>query len=183
MEINGIFEVVPNSLYSVQFAGESNHEFSKTFQLWNDTTYLEWFFETHFEDLLAFWEYMSMEEAVKITMAEASRFSKTILNVASVTARGGSVNLSGIFKPLRPAAWRLEDLEKCKARGVNKRSWLRLYAIRLDVNLFVVTGGAIKLTRTMNEREHLNKELRKMEDVCRFLKEDQKDDFGFFELF
>jgi hypothetical protein len=51
------------------------------------------------------------------------------------------------------------------------------------VNLFVVTGGAIKLTRTMNEREHLNRELRKMEDVCRFLKEDQKDDFGFFELF
>ena len=97
MKISGIFEVVPDSLYSVQFDGESSHEFSKIFRLWGDMTYLESFFETNYEDLLAFWEYMPIEEAVKITKAEASRLNKTILTVAD--ARGDYENLSVIFVP------------------------------------------------------------------------------------
>lgn len=88
-----------------------------------------------------------------------------------------------VFKPLRPTSWRPESFEKCKAKGFRKTSWLRVYAIRLGVNHFVITGGAIKLTRTMNEREHLNEELMKLEVVCRFLKADQKGEFGLFELF
>jgi len=182
MKINSIFEVVADSLYSIEFAGESDHEFSKVFRLWSDAAYLQSFFETHYEDLLAFWEYMPIEEAVKITKAEASRLDKAMLAVAHSGMQGGSDNLSVIFKPLRPAAWRLDEFEKSKARGFRSRSWLRVYAIRLGVNRFVITGGAIKLTRTMNEREHLNEELRKMEGVCRFLKGNQKDDFGLFEL-
>lgn len=183
MEIISIFEVVPDSLYSIRFTGESSHEFSKIFRIWSDATYLQSFFETHYEDLLAFWEYMSIDEAVKITKAEASRLDKTILAIARSGARGGSENLSMIFKPLSPTAWQLDDFEKSKARGFRRKSWLRVYAIRLGVNHFIVTGGAIKLTRTMNEREHLNEELRKLEVVCRFLKGGQQDEIGLFELF
>ncbi|MGG7663840.1 hypothetical protein [Dyadobacter sp. BHUBP1] len=183
MEINGIFEVVPDSLYAVQFAGEPDHEFSRTFRLWRDMTYLECFFEEHYGDLLRFWEYMSVEEAVKITKAEAHRLNRTLLAAARAGVRGDSVNLSGIFRPLHPEAWRLGNFEKSKARGFRKHSWLRIYAIRLGMNRFVVSGGAIKLTRTMNEREHLNEELKKLEEVCGFLKGDQKDEFGLFELF
>ncbi len=40
-------------------------------------------------------------------------------------------------------------------------SWLRLYAIKLEPGCYVITGGAIKLTRTMEEREHTLKELSK----------------------
>lgn len=183
MEISGIFELVPDSLFSIQFAGESDHEFSRIFRLWSDAAYLESFLETHYEDLLAFWEYMSVEEAVKITKAEAFRLDKAMLTFARAGERGDSDNLSLIFEPLSPAAWRLDDFEKSKAKGFRRRSWLRVYAIRLGVNRFVVTGGAIKLTRTMNERKHLSEELRKLEEVCQFLKGDQKDEFGLFELF
>ncbi|MBO9614938.1 MAG: hypothetical protein J7619_19700 [Dyadobacter sp.] len=183
MKITGIFEIVPNSLYSVQFGGGPDHEFSKTFRLWRDMTYLEWFFESNYEDLLRFWGYMSIEEAVKVTKAEAYKLNGTLLTAASAGTRGDSANLSAIFRPLHPATWRLDDFEKSKARGLRKHSWLRIYAIRLGVNRFVITGGAIKLTRTMNEREHLNEELKKLEEVCSFLKGDQKDEFGLFELF
>ena len=41
-------------------------------------------------------------------------------------------------------------------------SWLRVYAIRLEPNVYVVTGGAIKLTRTMQEREHTMEQLEKL---------------------
>jgi hypothetical protein len=183
MEVNGIFEVVPDSLYSIQFAGEDDHEFSKIFRLWNDADYLRSFFETHYDDLLAFWEYMSVKEAVRITNMDAARLENEILNISSSVAFGGSENLSIIFKPLSPATWRVDKIEKSKARGLRKKSWLRVYAVRLGVNHFVVTGGAIKLTRTMNEREHLYEELAKLEEVCCFLRGDQKDDFGLFELF
>lgn len=183
MEVNGIFEVVPGSLHSIQFAGEDDHEFSRIFRLWNDAEYLQSFFEIHYGDLLAFWEYMPVKEAVRVTRMEAARLENEILSIATSVALGGSENLSMIFKPLSPATWRVDKIEKSKARGLRRKSWLRVYAIRLGVNHFVVTGGAIKLTRTMNEREHLYEELTKLEEVCRFLRGDQKDDFGLFELF
>lgn len=49
--------------------------------------------------------------------------------------------------------------------------------------MFIVTGGAIKLTETMNEREHLLNELDKLKRVKQFLIEngiidnDSIDDF------
>ena len=49
------------------------------------------------------------------------------------------------------------------------RSWLRLYAIKLSMGIYIITGGAIKLTRTMQEREHTLQELEKMEKVRNFL--------------
>ena len=39
----------------------------------------------------------------------------------------------------------------------------------LNDNPYIITGGAIKLTRTMEEREHTLAELKKMEAVRNFL--------------
>ena len=50
-------------------------------------------------------------------------------------------------------------------------SWLRLYAIKLEKGCYIITGGAIKLTRTMQERTHTLRELRKMEQVRNLLLE------------
>lgn len=63
-------------------------------------------------------------------------------------------------------------LSKEKARIKNRpqhASWLRIYAIKLEPGCYIITGGAIKLTRTMQEREHTLVELNKMESVRRFL--------------
>ena len=48
-------------------------------------------------------------------------------------------------------------------------SWLRIYAIKLEPGCYIITGGAIKLTRTMQERAHTLAELNKMEQVRNFL--------------
>lgn len=46
----------------------------------------------------------------------------------------------------------------------------------------MITGGAIKLTLRMDEREHTKNELIKLEKVRRFLlKENIVDDMGFIE--
>lgn len=55
----------------------------------------------------------------------------------------------------------------------------------LELNTFIVTGSAIKLTKTMQERTHLLKELRKLEISKVFLIEQglfDKNDFEYLEL-
>ena len=49
---------------------------------------------------------------------------------------------------------------------------MRIYAIKLDKDVFVITGGAIKLTRTMQERAHTQRELERLERVRNFLLEE-----------
>lgn len=58
---------------------------------------------------------------------------------------------------------------------------LRIYAIKLDPGIYVITGGAIKLTRTMQEREHTLVELAKMERVRRYMLENNIVDMDSFQ--
>ena len=60
--------------------------------------------------------------------------------------------------------------EKARIKDRNQHaSWLRIYAIKLEPGCYIITGGAIKLTRTMQERTHTLEELNKMEAVRNFL--------------
>ncbi len=77
-------------------------------------------------------------------------------------------NLQHLFKPLNNFEYAITIHQKSKARI--KRSWLRLYAVRLAKNCYLVTGGAIKLTLDM-QREHLQVELNKLERVRIFLRD------------
>ena len=82
-------------------------------------------------------------------------------------------NLDGLFMPLDVTDARCVELTRRKARNWNKdrhASWLRIYAIRLETNVYVVTGGAIKLTHLMQDREHTTMELDKLNKCKAFLK-------------
>ena len=48
--------------------------------------------------------------------------------------------------------------------------------IKLEPGCYIITGGAIKLTRTMQEREHTLNELNKMEQVRNYLISNQAID-------
>lgn len=78
----------------------------------------------------------------------------------------------------------LLGLEKARLKNTpNHASWLRIYAIKLEPGIFIVTGGAIKLTATMQEREHTLKELYRMEKVRQYLlSENVIDADGFNEM-
>lgn len=54
--------------------------------------------------------------------------------------------------------------------------------LRIANGVYIITGGAIKLTATMQEREHTKKELVKIERVRRYLLEESIiDDNGFID--
>lgn len=85
---------------------------------------------------------------------------------------GADVDLDNYFRPLDNLRTLETLLGKEKARPSRRKShpsWLRIYALKLGHGIFVITGGAIKLTFKMQEREHTTEELRKMEYVRNYL--------------
>lgn len=150
MKVVNIFEIVTESLYSVKYDSETLHEFSRLFESWRDAEYLEAFFKVNLKDLQnGFWGNISIEDAMLRTKSEANRLEKKLIETAELGKEDRYSALSSLFKPLHDTTTNIESLEANKARGEEKNSWLRVYAIRIDHNLFLVTGGAIKLTRTI----------------------------------
>lgn len=184
MVINCIFEMVKESLYSVHFDNEESNEFVRLMELWTDAEYLEEFFESHKSDLESgFWGDITVEEAILKTREEAIRFEEELLELAETGKTNRFETLSTLFKPIHDTTTSIKEFEENKAKGDNKPSWLRIYAIRIDINLFVISGGAIKLTKTMNETEYLLLELQKLELTKKYLLDEDNADLEFFQLF
>jgi len=181
MKIISTFAVVEESLFSVQYESEAFHEFAKCFELWNDPIYLREFFEKHIEDLNnPFWNGITIEDAIIKTRDDAKILEEELLYIAETGKTERLETLSTLFEPLSKGV--IEEYEKDKAKGLRKPSWLRIYAIRIEANYYVISGGAIKLTPTMNETNHLLLELEKLECTRNYLLDDDTDDLNFAEL-
>jgi hypothetical protein len=197
MKIVSTFEVVKESLYSVLFntelgtldadknvmLNEKLHEFSRLFDFWNDPVLLRFFFTEHIADLNdTYWEGIGIDEAIEKTRAEAKVLEKQLFEYAEAGKTTRLKNLSNLFKPLSDGKIE-KEYEKDKVKVEGKKTWLRLYAIRIDANLFIVCGGAIKLRKTLNDRTYLLKELDKLEMTRNYLKDDDSDVLELFELY
>lgn len=183
MKIINTFAVLNESLFSVQFEHEVTHEFARLFNIWNDPEYLFEFFNENLTDLQGgFWGDINISEAIQRTRNEAYELEAKILAIARTGQTNHYENLSTLFTPLNNDPCRIESYEKSKTR-IRKGSWLRVYAIRVDLNTYVVCGGAIKLTKTMNTRNHLKLELEKLEFTKNYLLGESPDAHDFVELF
>lgn len=183
MGIDDIFGIIDDCLFTVKFDDYEIDEMTRIFRQWNDPERLHQFFEEHLDDLQSgFFGSVSIEEAVEKTREQAKELNQRILQVAHEGQQTGNENLSQLFKPLSMSEERKRDFQKGKAYGINHNSWLRVYAIRINVNVFVICGGSIKLTPTMNDRQHLLQELDKLEITRKFLEEDEDYADYFFEL-
>lgn len=177
MKIIPIFE---NRLYSVHYdEKESSDEFERLFDDWQDPQFLEAFFNAHESDLKSgFFGSISIHDAIVNTRQEALKLQDKFLELASDSAE----SLNGLFRPLDKES-SYDDFEKSKAKGDRHKSWLRVYAIKIDPGVYVITGGSIKLTRAMGERDHTKLELAKLKRCMEFLKENGISDIeGFLEL-
>lgn len=193
MQIVHIFAVVSECLYSVLFESADQresglgqttrtHEFDRLFEFWTDPVRLRAFFETHEADLNEpFWEGMTIEKAIFKTRDEAKVLKQKLLAFAEADAQGTSMNLTDLFSPLSEARFdKIPAREKAKIKG--HKTWLRMYAIRIDKNVFVICGGAIKLRATINDRAYLQVELDKMNCTKDYLRETDSDLFELYEL-
>jgi hypothetical protein len=186
MKLIRIFEHEKNTLLSIQFDNEDFDEFRKAFNQWQDVEYLEQFFEENKADLQnGFYGNISVENAVFETIDESEKFEEHIRKIAIEGEKDNEPNLNNIvFKTLNNSETSLVN-QKSKAYGLVRKSWLRIYAIRLGAKIFVVSGSAIKLTREMKERKHTSEELNKLQKTAQYLKDEgimDEDDFGFIDI-
>ena len=186
MKLVCIFEHEKNILLSIQFDNSDVNEFRKAFDQWQDVLYLKYFFEENKSDLQSgFYGNISVKEAVIETIDESEKFEEYIRNIAKRGENDNLPNLNNIlFKTLNNYETSL-IYQKNKAYGLAHKSWLRIYAIRISANIFVVSGSAIKLTLEMRDRDHTRQELEKLKKTAQYLKDkgfENADDYGFIEI-
>ena len=171
-----------NHLWAVKEVEKETDELSSLFRQWSNFNYLLDFFFANLDDLQNFFHVEKVSDAINDTLEDARELERLILDFPYTE------QLDGLFHPLSLADKRVDELSREKARNWDRRrhpSWLRIYAIRIEPNVYIVTGGAIKLTATMQEREHTLRELDKL-NACRdYLKQngvfDQDSFMDFFE--
>jgi hypothetical protein len=152
-------------LWSVRYEGENDNALYQLFDQWNDVVWLRTFFKANRHDLISYFEITDVNTAIADTIEDSDKLENMLMNISQ------KEDLDRIFQPLSNYT-RETFLEKEKAKIFSRRkhaSWLRIYAIKLSQGIFIITGGAIKLTATMQERNHTAKELVKIEQTRRFL--------------
>jgi hypothetical protein len=170
MEIVNIFAP---SLFAVQYKGEKMNELRRLLNQWNDTAYLFDFLKEHKADKP---RNITVENLIEQISEDANDIDDT-LNAITTNQK---LSLENFFKPLNNNEYRL-DVQLSKQKG--RRNYLRIYAIKIDSNCFLITGGAIKFTLKMQDREHTKKELLKIEKCKNYLKENGvNDEDSFFEF-
>ena len=166
-------------LWAAKYEGESENALYSLFEQWSDIEFLRDFFKRNINDLVSYFKITDIHTAVFDTVEDNDRLQCLIMDISPDS------DLDKIFRPLEN--YRTSDvvlgMEKARLqRRESHPSWLRIYAIKLTTGIYIVTGGAIKLTATMQEREHTLKELHQMEKVRRFLLEEHIiDDESFIE--
>ncbi|MBQ9597414.1 MAG: hypothetical protein IJR34_04100 [Bacteroidales bacterium] len=164
-------------LWAVVYEEDKINILSKLFSQWQDPEYLYSFFSEHKNDLFSYFRVTDIAQAIYDTGQDANMLKAVILDLDPDT------HLDYLFKPLENSRMSEMTLSKEKAKGrrlSGHPSWLRIYALKFEPDSYLITGGAIKLTRTMEERSHTLQELVRLEQVRNFLLEQGAVDLGGF---
>jgi len=164
MKIACIFE---NQLYSFHYNEYDKNEYDRNLNLWSNTAYLyEFAKENNIQDIVAFVDeiYDNLEEMEDL-----------INDIAESDGK-----FKRIFIPL-------EHSETNKTISLRKgkinHNRLRLYAIKLIDELFIITGGAIKMSQRMLDHPGTAKEHSKLSAARQYLEiNDIHNEDAFFEL-
>lgn len=167
IKIIPIIKVENQAIYSAKNTDEEFDEFTKAFVKWKDAIELLHFFKQNSNDLLCgYYSAKSIDAAIHKTRLDAFELERQLFSIRN----NNDILLDHIFSPLNDNEFRDVDLQKCKAYRTLSKSWIRLYAIKVQKNIYLITGSAIKLTKSMDERSHTENELRKLDNMREFLR-------------
>lgn len=178
-----IVEVFPPYIYSIRYGdGEESDEYYRLLGQWTDVDcLLEYFVANCSRMSPEIWGGDVEPEIVAAhAFEEAYELEEKFEDLSWNTAHALSPDFDDYFHPLDGEYLYEWELTPMKAYGPRNPSLLRLYAIKMGSNCYLITGGGIKVCRTMQEDPELKKELVKIKKVRSFLREqgiESREDF------
>lgn len=162
MEIVTIFA---SGLFAFHYTGENDNEFDRLMELWTDVNSLKEFFEENNVSKREFFRKNKIDTVDRFVNAvrnEAEKISDTLKKISTKK------------EPLETFFQSLDDFEigakiLSRQKGKVLPEILRIYAIKISKDCFVITGGAIKLTKTMDMHSETKKEIPKLDRAKVFL--------------
>lgn len=168
MEIVCIFA---ERLFAFRYPEEEDNEYDRLLNLWNDVEYVYNFLKENRED---FPKDKDIWQVADHITEDVEKLDEILINIEKEDK-----TLSCFFRPLH----NLETGARILSLQKGRQSYLRIYAVKIDEDIFVITGGAIKLHHLMEEREHTKVELQKLHDAQAYLRENGVyDGVSFHEL-
>ena len=144
MEIVAIY---PPYIYSMKYDEEYENEFDRLFEEWNDLEKILPFLEIYAK-------YLKSDTWKKVPSPEqaASQILNEARNLNENTKNGNNPDFDTHFQYLNGSKYQCElKYIPMKSYGTLNPSFLRIYAIKLATNTYVITGGGIKLARSIQD--------------------------------
>lgn len=167
-----IVRIFAEQLFAFHYENEADNELNRLLTQWNDPAYLYQFVIQHKADAP---KGVSIQTIINQLIDNANDIDDTLNKISTDSSR----SLEEFFKPLDNQEYRIVELSKQKGR----KNYLRLYAIKIDQNCFVITGGTIKFHHLNKDRPHTQKEMNKIEKCRNYLKENSVIDADSFYEF
>ncbi len=162
-----IISIFADQLFAFHYDGEADNEYDRCMELWTDINFLKKY---------------AQDNGIKNT----TKFVNEVLEDAEQIQDF----LEDINQNKEPFGFYFEPLQESEfkkvlalQKGKIKRNILRYYAIKLDDNCFIITGGAIKMSQKMQDHPDTDNELRKLNKAREYLRKNGVfDEDSFFEL-
>ena len=163
----GIVSVVDDALYSMKF-GDRDNEYDRIFDWLNQADSVHDFFEKHEKYLNEpSWNKVpNIESATRQVLNEAYELESSLLKYAENAQKGKVPDLDDFFEYIGGKEFGdVYEYVPVKAYGKGRPAFLRLYAIKLAPNKYVITGGGIKLHDSIQSspglKEYVLKDIRR----------------------
>lgn len=165
MKIDAIFAP---SLFAFHHPGEVDNEYDRLMDNWTDVSYLRKYAKDNAIE--------NVNQFVKDRLNDAEQIQDVLEEIIT-----NNQPLEFYFRTLfdRESGIKMLSLQK----GKIKKNGIRIYAIKIDTNCFVITGGAIKMSQAMQDHPDSNNELAKINAAKEYLQENSIFDIdSFYEL-
>lgn len=158
MEIEAIY---PPYIYSIKYDGKNANEFERLFESWRDLDEVIAFFEKNKDYLQSeIWSTVREPEAAANQVSdEADDLEILFRELYSNAKKDCKPDFDSHFKYLDGKYNTVLEHVPMKSYGPISPSFIRLYAIKMDTNKYIITGGGIKLCKTIQESPYLKERI------------------------
>ncbi|MCQ2311287.1 MAG: hypothetical protein MJZ64_06015 [Paludibacteraceae bacterium] len=168
-----IVSIYPPHIYSIQYDGKDENEYDRLLDEWNDINIVLAFMEENKMYLINdVWKNKTIEDATRQVLEEAETLEDLFEQLAKNTRVGEKPDFDSHFHYLDGKYKYVMEYQPMKSYGTKNPSMLRLYAIKMAENTYLITGGGIKLADKIQNSPQLKDHiLQEIDAVRSWLKE------------